>query len=114
METQFNRQRGKELGEIGLSLAVETAEKEFPGWKERCWTLFTKWISKKPVGFEFQTELFRQDCEKWKMIEKPNSLRAYGFIPKRAEKAGLIRFAGNRKVSNVKAHACFSSVWVKV
>ena len=105
---------GKRLGEEGLERAVRKAEKDNPGWKEKCWELFKRWIDKKPMGYEFLMEEFRQDVEKWKMIEKPNSSRAYGVISKRALREKLIEGAGMGRVSNATAHNCFAAKWKKL
>lgn len=113
-QPEFNTDRGKSLAEAGLSLAVETAEKEFPDWGKRCWALFEKWISKKPVGFEFLLESFRQDCYKWNMIERPRSDRAFGMVSKMAVKRGMIKSNGTKKVSNILAHSANAALWIKL
>lgn len=107
-------QNGKELAEHGLSVAVNNANKHFPGWSERCWDLFKRWIGKKEKGYRFLMEEFREDCRKWKMIEEPPSLRSYGHITKRALKEGLVITAGTGKVENPKAHNANAAMLVKV
>jgi hypothetical protein len=110
-QIQFDFERSQKLGEIGLYVAVNNAG---PDWSERCWELFKRWISKKPVGFEFQVERFRADLYKFNMIEKPPSERAFGFISKRAVKEGLIECAGTGKCANVKAHSTPVNKWRKI
>lgn len=105
---------GKELAENGLRVAVNNANREFPGWQERCWGLFLRWIKKRPAGGQFLMESFRNDCKEYSMIEEPNSLRAFGFVSKRAMKEGLIKQIGTAKVSNPKAHNANAALYVKV
>lgn len=113
-EIQFNPKRSEQLAEAGLSLAVETANKEHKDWSVRCWDLFKIWIGKKEKGFEFLIEDFRSDCYKYKMIEEPKSMRAFGMVSKRAAKEGLVEFVGTRKVKNVTAHSANAGVWKKL
>lgn len=112
MENKFNKTR--ELAENGLRIAVNNANREFPGWQERCWGLFERWIGKKEKGFRFLMEIFRNDCEKFNVIEVPASKRAYGFVSKKAMKEGLIKQIGTAKVSNPKAHNANAALYVKV
>lgn len=114
MENKFNKTRGQELAEHGLRVAVNNANREFPGWQERCWGLFKRWISKKPEGYRFMMESFRNDCYEYRMIEKPNSLRAFGMVTKRAKKEGLIIQEGTGQCSSVKSHSANAAMLVKV
>lgn len=105
---------GKELAENGLRVAVNNANREFPNWSGRCYDLFKRWINKKPAGYRFMMEAFRNDCYEYKMIEKPNSLRAFGMVTKRAKKEGLIIQEGTGQCSSVKSHAANAAMLVKV
>lgn len=109
----FDMVAGKKLGEVGLSLALETAEKKEKGWQKRTWQLFLWWLRYKKRGHEFMIEEFRGDMYAKDLIEKPPSERAYGFLSKWAVKGSWIEFAGNKKVSNTKAHGAFANVWRK-
>lgn len=113
MQRTIFETEGQRLADVGLSLAIETADAEFPNWSERCWQLFVLWLKKKPEGYEFMIEEFRTDAYKWNKIERPKSDRSFGFLSKRALKKRMIDFVGNRKVNNVKAHSCFASIWRK-
>lgn len=98
----------------GLDRAVKKADSDHPDWSTRCWALFLRWIGKKPVGFKFQVENFRQDLYKYNMIEKPQSDRAYGFISRRAVSQGLVVSTGKAKTSSTTAHSANAEVWMKI
>jgi hypothetical protein len=107
-------EEGEILAMQGLQRATDKADKDFPDWKERCWDLFKEWINLKPPYYEFMIETFRTHCERNAKIETPNSKTAYGFIPLKALREGLIERWGYGKVSNAKAHNCAASVWRKI
>lgn len=104
---------GARLAEVGLELAVETADKASVKWSERCWMLFYQWLNKKPRYFEFMIEDFREYLDKYDLLETPPSKRAFGFISKRAIKRELIVHAGIARVKNPGAHATPANVWRK-
>lgn len=111
----FDIIRGKKLGEVGLSLAVENAERKENGWSRLCWQLFLVWLRRNVKrGQEFKIEQFRSHVQKMGLIENPPSERAYGFLSKRAVKTGFIEFAGVGKCKNVKAHSTPVNVWRKI
>ncbi len=110
----FDAPRGRELANIGLDLALETANAEHPEWKERCWRLFWHWLNQKKRPFRFLVEDFRQYVYQNDLLEKPRSERAFGFLSKRAVKEGLILYDGPAKVKNVKAHSANCSAWIKL
>jgi len=107
-------EEGEALAMQGLQRATDKADKDSPGWKERCYSLFKEWINLKPAYFEFMTEDFRNHLERNAKIETPNSKTAYGFIPLKALREGLIERWGYGKVSNKAAHAANASVWRKI
>lgn len=109
----FENTTGEQLAEIGLSLAVETAEKKEKGWQKRCWQLFLWWLRYKKRYSEFMIEDFRIDMYAKDLLEPPPSERAYGFISKRGVKYGWIEFSRIGKVKNKKAHATPVNVWMK-
>lgn len=104
---------GDQLAEAGLSVAVENADRKEPGWSERVWELFKEWLSERPAGHRFLIEDFRFHLELKGLIEQPPSLRAYGILSVRGQKAGLIQSAGTVKVKNPKAHSANANVWFK-
>lgn len=104
---------GEQLARAGMELAKETADKEFPGWSERCWQLFFQWLNKKPQYFEFQTEDFRAYLKQYDLLEKPKTDRAYGFIAGKAQRRNLIEHAGFEKVSDPNCHSRPSNLWRK-
>lgn len=106
--------RGKELAEVGLSLAVESAERKEKGWSKLCWQLFLVWLRKQKRGTEFKIEDFRKYLYDYDLISPPPSERAFGFISVRAKKENWIVFVRTEKVKNKKAHGANASVWKKL
>lgn len=105
---------GTDLRDQGIERAVSHAERIDPGWKEKVWDLFKRWIAKKEVGYKFLIEDFRRDVEKFGKIESPPSNRAFGFVSVRAAKQNLIIQVGTQKVKNKKAHRANSACWQKL
>lgn len=103
---------GEELRDQGLNQAVSHAEVVDPGWKDRAWEQFVKWIQSKPTGYFFLIEDFRRICEKENLIEQPPSKRAFGFLSVKGAKAGLIRQNGTAKVKNSTAHRANAALWI--
>lgn len=111
----FDAVQGQTLALTGLQLAQETAEKQFPGWNDRCWELFVQWINTKPRGYEFLIEDFREYLQGYGLIEMPPSLRSFGFIALKKEGKNLMEKTGyTKKVANKKAHRANASVWRKL
>lgn len=104
---------GESLAVAGMELAKESADKKVKKWSDDCWKLFLLWLKMQPVRTEFLLEQFREFVKDNDLLEDPPSLRAYGFLSKRASKEGRIEFAGMGKVRNKTAHACYASKWIK-
>lgn len=105
---------GQQKAHEGLARAVDHADRETPGWKERCWTLFLEWLDRMPAGFRFKVEDFRLYVEAQGKLEQPPSLRAFGLVSIRALKAGLIVSRGTVKVNNPKARRANVGLWEKI
>lgn len=97
----------------GIQRAVDSAERKDAGWKEKAYDAFKTWLSKWPKGFVFQIEDFRASSDVMK-LPPPPSHRAYGFIPIKARKEGLIKSNGMKATRSATAHRCFASEWQKV
>lgn len=102
---------GELLAQEKMHAAVAAANRQHPGWKERCWNLFKEWVMNKPPGYHFMIEDFRLHVEINKKLEMPKSNRAFGFLSVKGNKDGLIEFAGIEKVKNSKAHRANAAVW---
>lgn len=102
---------GELLAQEKMHAAVAAANRQHPEWKERCWKLFVEWVMNKPPGYHFMIEDFRLHVECQNKLEKPKSDRAFGFLSAKANREGLIEFAGIEKVKNPKAHRANASVW---
>jgi len=74
--------QAKKLADLGLSLALETAEKKEKGWTKLCWQLFLVWLRRNVKrGNEFMIEDFRKHCVDMGLLEMPPSNRSFVFIP---------------------------------
>jgi len=111
----FDMVEGKKLADVGLSLALETAEKKEKGWTLLCWQLFLVWLRRNVKrNEEFKIEDFRKHLYDYDLIEKPPSERAYGFLSKRGVKTGFIEFSRVGNCKNKKAHATPVNIWRKL
>jgi hypothetical protein len=94
----------------GIQAAQDHANAVIPNWSEQTYQIFVKEFL--PQHKRFLAEEFRS----WLAVNKPNyefppHNRAYGGIMRRAREAYYIIHIGTQKVSNVKAHCAFASVW---
>lgn len=101
---------GRELRDIGMRIATESAEKKNPGWGDKCFELLKKYLMTTPAP-TFQAESFRIWAHEDQRLEYPHSGRAYGGVITRAAKAGLIVKDGIGPVSNPRAHCANASIW---
>lgn len=101
------------LADEGLGNAVCRAEKNCKGWAEIVYNLFLRWLDGLQPGVIFRVEQFRDDCRnELPVIEKSN--RAYGFVSIKAEKAGLIEWAGTVKSEAKSTHGTPVNCWRKI
>ena len=103
---------GKELASAGAKMALMHAESVHEDWGAEACEYLEIFLRLHP-GREFMTEDVREYATK-RGLPKPPSLRAWGAVMQRAQRAGIIRWAGNRQVRNRKAHHAVASVWVGV
>jgi len=110
----FDMVEGKKLADVGLSLALETAEKKEKGWTTLCWQLFLVWLRRNVKrGSEFMIEDFRMHVKVMGLLDDPPSNRAFGVIPKRGQ-GKYFQFVRKDKVKNKTAHGANASVWMKL
>jgi hypothetical protein len=110
----FDMKEGKRLGEIGLSLAVENAERKEKDWKKHTWQLFLVWLRRNVKrGQEFKVEDFRMHIEVMGLMEDPPCKTAYGFIGKRV-KYGFFEFVKKDATRSKKGHGANANVWRKL
>lgn len=109
----FNQQTsGAKHKKIGLQMAVDHADSKSQKWSDRAWSKFKEWLDGKSYEDRFMIEDFREWAET-NGLDRPPSLRAYGFLPQKAVKAGIIRWVEYKKVKNYKAHEANASLWAK-
>lgn len=107
-------QEGQQRAESGLLKAVDHADRETPGWADKCWLLFLEWLQRKPKGYRFLVEEFRLHLEAQNKIEVPPTKRAYGFLSRKAARENLIFQCGTGKVVNPDAHRANAARWEKI
>lgn len=110
----FDIAAGKRLGEAGLNLALETAEKKEKGWSKLCWQLFLAWLRRnRKAGSEFMIEDFRLHVKEMGLLDDPPSNRAFGCIP-RYGKDKYFQFVRKDKTKSKAGHGANASVWMKL
>ena len=99
-----------QLRDQGIKRAVEKANKTDPGWSEQAYDLFKQFLD---VRYQtFMIEDFRQYAIPMGLPKPPND-RAFGFIPIRAVKEGLIYRVGYGKTTGKSAHKTPAAIWSK-
>lgn len=111
--TLFDVSESRKRRDEGMNRAIENADRKIPSWSDNTFGWFKKWLQDWPVGYRFQMEDFRM-YQYIMGFPNPPSNRAYGQISVRARKEGLIKSVGTKKVTNVNAHRCFSTLWEKI
>lgn len=114
MKIRLNKQEARSKGEAGLNQAIATAEKKHPDWAENAYKFFKRWLSRKPSGYRFQIENFRLHIQIHGGLPKPESDRAYGFIPSKAKREKLIKEVNAKPTQSTSAHGCYSMEWKKL
>lgn len=115
LDIQFDLPAGEHLAEVGLELAVESADRKEKDWSKKCWQLFLWWMRRNiKRGGEFMVEDFRKHVKEYGLLEDPPSNRAFGFVSKRALNGGWIVFSRVASVKNKKAHAARATMWRKL
>ncbi len=110
-QSQLNIEFSKKARDKGIERAVAHADKEVDSWSHDAYEAFKNWLAAKEQGETFLIEDFREAVAQ--TLEDPPSRRAFGFLPLKAAKDGLITKAGYGKVKNVKAHLTPASLWSK-
>lgn len=103
---------GKELARAGAKLALNHAEEVHENWGAEACDYLEIFLRVHP-GREFMAEEVREYAYK-RGLPLPPSERSWGAVFQRAQKAGIIRWCGNRQVKNRKAHAATAAVWLGV
>jgi hypothetical protein len=104
----------RRLGEAGLSLAVETADRKEKGWTRLCWQLFLVWLRRNiKRGNEFMIEDFRRHVIEMGLLNDPPSNRSFGIIPKYG-KDKYFQFVRKDKTKSKNGHGANASVWMKL
>lgn len=108
----LNAKEGRRLRDEGIDRAVAHANKENPGWSDKVYDLFVNKFLLNTNG-PFLMEEFRSFCAQIDFDFPPDS-RAFGAIPKRAKKEGLIKSVGTRPAKSKKSHMANYNIWIQI
>ena len=103
---------GRELARAGAQLALNHADEVHENWGAEACEYLEIFLRLNPRR-EFMAEEVREYAYK-RGLPHPISERAWGAVMSRAQKAGIIRWCGNRQVKNRKAHSATASVWIGI
>lgn len=107
----FNLEKGRALKEDGIQRAIEHAEAEVPSWADRAVLAATAWVMRRPPEPFFMHEV--REALEAEGFPQPPELRAWGAIPRRLVKAGVIRSAGIAPSTKPEQHMALKSRWVR-
>lgn len=96
-----------ELKELGITRAIEHADRVVESWSENAYRLFTDFCK---TVTELKTEDARIYAES-QGIEEPPTKRAWGAITLKAARAGVIIKKGVVYSTNPKCHMGFTTTW---
>jgi hypothetical protein len=108
--SQLNIDFARKARDRGIKQAVKHADQAHESWSEKAYGHFVTFVSLQKGTFK--VEDFREFSRD--VLPDPPSLRAFGALPLRAARAGLIKKVGVEQVRNVKAHMAKAAVWEKV
>jgi len=109
-QTSFNL-TGSALRDLGISRAVDHAEREAPGWSTRALEMLRRYVTE--VGGEFMAEQVRSFAKE-QGLPDPVHLRAWGGVVVKARNAGIICCVGTGQVENPNAHCANAAKWTGV
>lgn len=107
--TQPDLFSGQHLRDVGMSKAIDNANRQNPNWSEIAYAFLLTYIAQNK---EFMAEDVREASKL--VVPCPPSKRSWGGIIVRAAKSGLISKLGTRNVKNPKAHCTPATVWGRV
>ncbi len=114
MQFTLDFEQAKKNRDLGIERAVDHADRESPGWRERATEACLNWIADQQKGRRFLVEEIREYLYQSKQIEKAPSDRAWGAIALKILKSGLVKKIGTGQVLNPRAHRCFASMYEKI
>jgi hypothetical protein len=105
----------EKLKEEGIKTAIEHADIEEPSWSEKAYQMLEQFlVDPANPRMKYQDTFLGEEVRQYAFIhglENPPSKRAWGAIIVKAQKEGLIEFAGYGKTSNPKAHSTPAALW---
>lgn len=101
---------GKELKDLGMSRAIDKAERVSPGWKEQAYNFLKDFASKTKQCF--MAEDVREASKGY--VPEPENKRAWGGIMAKAAHAKIIRKVDIKPVKNPTSHQANATVWQRV
>lgn len=110
----FEEDLGRKNKIKGMTKALNHANLKNAGtWGEKAYELALIYIKDKPKGFSFMFEDVRNWAAGTGLINDPPSNRAWGSIPVRLSKNGIITKSGLGIVKNPNANMCYANMWTK-
>lgn len=98
---------GTELRDIGISRAKNNAERQSPGWSETAYNFFINYA--KNIGKPFMTNDVVLASSG--IVPDTEDKRAWGQIPVKAQRAGLIVWLDYKRGENPKHNKNPRSLW---
>jgi hypothetical protein len=110
----YKRMRVQALGEVlrdaGMDRAAEHANRVDLGWTDRAFAVFCDFARSPRGALPFLTEDVREYAKAAGLPDPPDR-RAWGAIPVRALKAGVIERAGYLPARDPKVHRSINPAW---
>ena len=110
-ESVFDSQKSFEAAELGMSVAIKSANKKHNEWQEKAFDFLVKYVKSHRKGHRFMIEEVRRHAELSGEVPMPPSKRAWGPIARVAQTMGYIEKKYIKSVSNVDAHSANAGVW---
>lgn len=112
MNNAAARQAGDDGAMRGMTRAVEHADKKVPRWSDMAFEYVMDWLALTDSGSELIAPELREWCYEHG-LPRPPSEQSWGWVIKRAKKAGLIVHGGFTTYGDTKMHTQSIMVWRK-
>ena len=98
--------KAETLRNLGISKALESAEKKSPGWNDTAFLALKDFVRRR------RTPFLIEEVREWaREVPNPPSKRAWGAVAVRAARAGIIEKAGFMLTTSPKSHRTPATLW---